>query len=478
MNLIICIIIDINNNFIDDIKNTWCVSSNTKPNVFALKNTDIKYYFYEDKNHFDIIREFNNVDYNFLLITYSNSFININNLINFLNTLDSNELLYIGGHGDYRACNIKFWFHSPTPGIILTKNASKLLIDLNLMDNFNLICQQDVKNNSGVAIGYYSTLFNIKYIHNNNFLFCNFCGVPCHTEQINKNNIICCSNMEKKDYYDYYNFIKINNPQLCIKNKIIMYPSGGLGNLLFQYFVMYAISKEFNYDIYFQNKYNYWRGDIDKYQIFSHLNFIDTDSIDTTNYIEYKETEYTYSSISLNNNNYKIFGYYQSYKYSEKYISDIRNILFYNISVQYHKIENIFYKYKNKQNTCLIHVRRGDYLQFQHVHNILSDNYYIKGISLFPNCKFFIFSDDLIFISNWNVIKNINYQIINLSDPQEILIFMSFCDNFIIANSSLSLCAYLLRLNKNAKLVAPKKWFSENIKFNINNIIPPNAILI
>jgi len=475
INLIICIIYDSNNNFINDIQNTWIKLIN-----------NIKYYII-DKNHFDIIQQFNKVNYDFLLITYSNSFINIYNLINFLNTLDSNDLLYIGGHGDYRTCDIKFWFHSPTPGIILTKNALKLFIDPNLMNNFNNICSENIKNNSGVAIGYYSTLFNIKYIHNDNFLFCNYNGIPCHINKINKSNIICCSNMEKEDFYNYYDFIKMNNYKISFtkklqlenkKNKIIMFPSGGLGNLLFQYFVMYTISKEFNFDIYFQINYNYWRGDINKYQIFNHLNFIDTNTINDNEFIEYKEIEYTYTPIKLDNNNYKIFGYYQSYKYSEKYINDIKSILFYNISLQYQKIENMYYNYKQNHKTCLIHVRRGDYLHFQHVHTVLSDEYYIKAISIFNNHKFFIFSDDPNFISKWNVIENINYQFINLNDPQEILIFMSFCDNFIIANSTLSLSAYLLRFNKNAKLVAPKNWFSNNVKFNIYDIVPPNTILI
>jgi len=57
---------------------------------------------------------------------------------------------------------------------------------------------------------------------------------------------------------------------------------------------------------------------------------------------------------------------------------------------------------------------------------------------------------------------------------------MSLCDNFIIANSSLSLSAYLLRQNKKAKLVAPNNWFGPklNIKFNINDFIPSNGIII
>jgi hypothetical protein len=482
MNIIICIIYE-NEEYIIDIKNTYL-------NLIKYDH-NIKYYFIKNKNHFNIIEEYNNQNYDFILITYYNSFININNLINFLKTLDSTDILYIGGHGDYRKTNITFWFHSPTPGIIFTKNACKLLLNTNLMDEYNKICQNDIKNISGVAIGYYSTIFNIKYIFNNNFSYCNFEGYPCHINKINKLDIICCSNMAKEDFYNYYNYlifnnyktinnIQLQNNNIQSQNKIIMYPIGGFGNLLFQYFVMYSISKDYNFDIYFQINYDYWRGNINKYTIFSNLNFIDTNKIDTSKYIDYKEIEYNYSPIKLDtNNNYKICGYYQSYKYSEKYITDIKNILFFNISTIYQKIENMYYNYKKNFKSCLIHVRRGDYLYLQHIHTVLTDDYYIKAINLFKeNYKFFIFSDDPIFLLNWNVIKNINYQIINLSDPQEILIFMSLCDNFIIANSSLSLCSYLLRKNNDAKLIAPKNWFSNNINFNIYDFIPYNATLI
>jgi len=258
-----------------------------------------------------------------------------------------------------------------------------------------------------------------------------------------------------------------------MKNKIIMYPRDGLGNLLFRYFVMYSISKDYNFDIYFKKDYKDWRGDMNNYSIFSHLNFIDTDF----DYLMYNEKEFSYNPIILENKNYNINGYYQSYKYSEKYIDEIRNILFSNIIPLYQKIESLYNQYKENFKTCLIHVRRGDYLNLQHIHPVLPDEYYLKAISLFPDHKFFIFSDDSNFLSTWNIIKNINCKIVDLNEPEELLIFMSLCDNFIIANSSLSLSSYLLRKNKNAKLVAPRKWFN-NLKFDINDLVPPDTILI
>jgi hypothetical protein len=279
--------------------------------------------------------------------------------------------------------------------------------------------------------------------------------------------------MNKKDMFEFYKFI--NQTDM----KIIVCPGGGLGNLLFQYFVGYSLSKKYNCNVYYQINYKYWRGDINKYKILQHLDFIDFSQLNTDNYLEYSEKDFFYNNIELEQNNYKIFGYFQSYKYSEKYIDEIKHNMFYNVATIYFKLEKYYNKIKNNKSTCLIHVRRGDYLMYSDVHPILKDDYYIKAINLIPNCKYLIFSDDDNYVRDWNILKNLDYEIINLSDPEEILILMSFCDNFIIANSTLSLVAYLLRNNKNAKLVAPKIWFGNGgYKYKIEDIIPQNGILI
>jgi hypothetical protein len=213
--------------------------------------------------------------------------------------------------------------------------------------------------------------------------------------------------------------------------------------------------------------------------MFQHLDFINIEDINQENFSEYNEKDFFYNPINLENKNYKIFGYYQSFKYSEKYIDQIKFDLFYNLSTLYFNIEKKYFEMKNSKETCLIHVRRGDYLQYHNVHPTCKDEYYIKGIQTIPNCKYLVFSDDINFIKTWAVLKNQDYEIVDLIDPEETLILMSMCDNFIIANSTLSLVAYLLRNNKNAKLVGPKIWFGDaGYKYKIEDIIPFNGILI
>jgi len=483
MKIIICIIIyetDIHK--INVICNTYFKLSDNIQYYFItdVKSSNDIFIFLDNINtiHFDIIKYFDSSDYDFMLITYVDAFVNIPNLIKLLETLDINEPLYIGGHGDYRTINnTKFWFHSYSPGIVLNKLATKLLLNDNLMNDYNQLLNNELINLSGVALGYYAHKFNIKCINNPYFYYCNWKGKPCHSN-INNSNIICCYNMSKEDMYDYYRYIN-NYKKVLNGMNIIICPGGGLGNLLFQYFLGYSLSKQYNCTVHYQINYNYWRGDINKYKIFEHLNFIDLDASDTSSFLDYNEPNFFYNPVELKEENYKIFGYYQSYKYSEKYINEIRNELFFNVATTYFNMETKYYSLKNDKPTCLVHVRRGDYLMYHNVHPTLRDEYYIEALSHIPNCKYLIFSDDINFIKSWNVIKNIDYEIIDLNDSEELLILMSLCDNFIIANSTLSLAAYLLRKNKDAKLVGPKIWFGDaGYKYKIEDIIPSSGLLI
>jgi hypothetical protein len=98
---------------------------------------------------------------------------------------------------------------------------------------------------------------------------------------------------------------------------------------------------------------------------------------------------------------------------------------------------------------------------------------------MYPNVKFLIFSDDIEYITNWKLLKNYNYEIINESDPIKTLILMSLCNHFIIANSSLSLSAYFLKNTKDSIIIGPKQWFgNDKTDWKIEDILPPNAIII
>jgi hypothetical protein len=455
-----------------------------------IKNDNIEIIYYNKNNYFEIINSLDEKKFDFVMITYNNTYINYNKLIEFLKRLDKSKNLYIGGHGDLRVINnITFHFHSYLPGIILTKSSCSILDNPLLSDKYDKLCLKtnpELEKLYGVAIGYYAKIFNFELIDSPNIHYCNWLGSPCHINQINKREIITCTNMTNKDVVDFEKFLNTN-----ITGFIIL-PGGGLGNLLFQVFFGYLLAKKYNKPVYYQINYKYWRGDINHFKLFQHLNFIDINTVDVSNFEDYIEPNFYFNEINFDqsqNKNYKISGQFQSYKYYIKYMEYIKADLISNNKDLYNLVMNKYNKLKNKtlSKTCMIHVRRGDYLNYPNVHPVCSDIYYSTAIDIINKCfnsedpgqknvsntvKYLIFSDDLNFVNNWNILKNLDYEIINENDPDTILLLMSMCDNFIIANSSLSLGAYHLRMNNNAKIIIPSIWFgNDGMKFKLRDII-------
>ena len=473
MKLFVTIIIK-NDSDITNILNTWLPKND-------FKNNNINFIFTKE-TIFEIIKK-NTYDFNF--ICHSDVYVNLDKLYNYLLKFDYCKPLYIGGHGDFRKLDLTFFFHSHSPGIILSKEACNIINSQdNLLDSYKKTClkyNKDLIDCQGVALGYFCNKFKIESIISNNIHFCNWKGEPCHIGKVDKNSLISCSNMSYQDMQEFHQYL--NNT--FDKKTFIICPSGGLGNILFQYFLGYTLEKEYDCTVLYRKNYHYWRGDIDQYQLFKKLNYIDLAKQNTKKFIDYHEKDFFHYDLELadKSQNFIINGYYQSFKYSNKYIKEIRNELFTNC-IYFNEIKIIYNNIKLNNITCLIHVRRGDYLSYQNIHPTCNDEYYINALDAFKKnnmkqIKYLIFSDDIPFIQNWQVIKNLNYEIIYETNPEKTLILMSLCDHFIIANSTLSLVAYLLRKNDDALLYAPKKWFGQDgYKYKIEDIIPENGILL
>src|SRR3990167_831578 len=99
-----------------------------------------------------------------------------------------------------------------------------------------------------------------------------------------------------------------------------------------------------------------------------------------------------------------------------------------------------------------------------HLHEDMSDNYYVKAMAMFPNYKFLIFSDDPEWCREQEIFKDC--QILHGSEIDD-LNDMASCEHNIIANSSFSWWAAWLNPNPDKIVVAPKQWFAdpENEKF-------------
>jgi len=254
---------------------------------------------------------------------------------------------------------------------------------------------------------------------------------------------------------------------------------GGMGNLLFIVATCYSLSKNNNSSlIFYSNPWNDKRKNIIKYNMFKNFQL---NSTTNRNYnITYNETNFFYDTIHLDSRiNNCIHGYFQSYKYFDSYKTEFIKML----HNPYSKTtESLIHQFKNNNNDnnalvpVSIHVRRTDYLPLPHIHLNLDMKYYLDAISHFSteNSIFIIFSDDVEFIQNEPLFKNLPHKII-IDNPDDEYCFwlMSACSHNIIANSSYSWWASYVNSNPDKLVIAPNRWFGPcGPQHKIRDIIP------
>ena len=97
-------------------------------------------------------------------------------------------------------------------------------------------------------------------------------------------------------------------------------------------------------------------------------------------------------------------------------------------------------------------------------------------LSINPNSKFYIFSDDFQWVKENLVFTKYNFEFIS-GNTIEDLYLMCHCRNNIIANSSFSWWGAWLNKNNNKIVVAPTFWFTKASKI-LDEIVPVNWIKI
>lgn len=170
---------------------------------------------------------------------------------------------------------------------------------------------------------------------------------------------------------------------------------------------------------------------------------------------------------------------------SPKYFYNVKNDLIKEIKPNFkmsNSLKETLIQIK-RNNSVSIHIRRGDYIKYQHKFEILSLDYYKKAIEIIKNKikdpLFFIFSDDITYVKE-NFKNFFNKNIIYVSDNKfndyEELWLMKSCKNNIIANSTFSWWAAWLNQNPNKIIIAPSKYRSDNK--SIDDLIPESWIKI
>jgi hypothetical protein len=234
---------------------------------------------------------------------------------------------------------------------------------------------------------------------------------------------------------------------------------GGLGNYLFQISAAYGISKRDNKELKIDiTDISIGHSPIELYfnNILRNITFGPVNDLQYIHYSDYAPIKFI--NIPVINGNLKLDGYYQNEKYFKEYRDDILDLFKIDDTTKNHLTEK--YSDISFENTCSIHVRRGDYVAKQNFHPLQTIDYYKHSISIIgENTLFLIFSDDIEWCkSNLDFIKNKIFISGNLD--YEDLYLMSICNHNIIANSTFSWWGAWLNNHKNKKVIYPSLWLN------------------
>lgn len=267
--------------------------------------------------------------------------------------------------------------------------------------------------------------------------------------------------------YDYKSFKQSQNTITC--NLM-----GGLGNLLFIIFATQSYALDFNCNVKWiindVNNNDSKRKLMCEYELFK--NFEYSSNLIDDKFINYNEEAYNYSELINKNENIRLNGFYQSYKYFYKNKDTIIKML----NFENYKLD-IIEKYNsilsNYIFTTSIHIRRTDYVNLSEYHHNQNLIYYEKAMSYFnDSVLFLLFSDDIEWCKLQPIFIKKNIIFIDETNDEKSLYLMSLCNNNICANSSFSLWSAYLN-NNNGITIIPYKWFGiKGPTYNIYDIMP------
>lgn len=161
-------------------------------------------------------------------------------------------------------------------------------------------------------------------------------------------------------------------------------------------------------------------------------------------------------------------GYFQSWKYfDEKRMQELFNLPW---------IEN--------DDTCAIHVRRGDYMKWPDHHPAITKEYILLSMdfmnSFFGIDKFKFFSDDLPWCKA-NFFNQLGSYEISYSHEWDELKELSLlsCHNYLIgSNSAFSLWGHYLNRSEDKFAIFPEKWFGPLLPHDTKDLYPLKSIQI
>lgn len=245
---------------------------------------------------------------------------------------------------------------------------------------------------------------------------------------------------------------------------------GGLGNQLFQIFVVLAYAIRYDKNPVFKSEIIdltrplYWNGFFKNLQCYisnRNLKF----------FHKYIENSFGFNEIPKFNSDLMLDGYFQSYKYFENEYQDILKQI---------QIEDFK---KNSGYDVSVHFRLGDYKVKQECHPLVPYEYYENTIGCIDeksNVLYCCEKEDNEVVGEMisslsNKFKNIRFSKADdsLNDWEQMML-MSSCKTNIIANSTFSWWAAYFNANHDKTVYYPSKWFGPALKHSTNDLFPTN----
>jgi hypothetical protein len=262
---------------------------------------------------------------------------------------------------------------------------------------------------------------------------------------------------------------------------------GGLGNQMFMFASALALTKTWGSSL---NIINYWfdgnqrgnrfllyqrRYELQKFPLLKHkypipLYIIQFFVYNLTrflnkillnkNFFFFKDSGRKFKENLFFSKKFILMGYYQSYKYFQHLRPELINI--FKLSEEDESILKRKINLINKDNKRLlmIHVRRDDTIvPGNEWTGILSNTYYERAMAILgaENMCILVFSDDYDWCKEQKIFENCNF--IDEPDPVTTLKMMQYCDDFIIAGSTLSWWGAWLSDSNNKRVIAPNPFY-------------------
>ena len=239
---------------------------------------------------------------------------------------------------------------------------------------------------------------------------------------------------------------------------------GQLGNQMFQYSAAKGIATKIGSDFIIPDHKEIFDDGIgNRYPILIHDAFnLDgkRGMLQTQDYIQ--ETTFHFEEKFFNispSTNVSLWGFFQTEKYFKHIEDDIRKDFIFRDDISTVCKDSLNFV----DNPISLHIRRGDFIINSGNHPPLGLDYYEKALKEFDDGRnVIIFSDDTKWCKEQELFESNRFIVAENNDQFHDLCLMSMCDDFIIANSTFSWWGAWL--GNRGKVIAPKKWFGENLK--------------